>query len=798
MKPLLQSYRIFTLWLMIVPACMNGQAPVDKFEDVQKSFVRYQSQVLQEKIFLHVDKSFYLAGEIVWFKAYNVDEYRHKPLGISTVCYMELLNAANRPVLQTKIALKDGMGDGSVVLPASLASGSYVIRAYTAWMKNFDPAFYFAQPLTVVNALKASLPAAEDKRLRYQAGFYPEGGNLVYGIASKVAFKIADAYGSGVSGTVSVADQDNNPVAVARPLSLGMGSFELTPAAGKRYRATISLSDTVMVQDLPVPYAEGFSLRLTEAGDSLLNIAISATGSVAGSTAYLLVHTRQVLTSGQVIQLNNGKASVQIDKKLLADGISVFTLFNTGRQPVCERLYCKTPDKNLVIQAESGQSFQLRSRVPVMLTTRYGTAPVQTNLSMSVFLLDSLQPAGYEDILSYLLLRSDLTGYIESPQLYFNKADPRAPAALDNLMLTQGWRRFRWEDALQDKVPAFRFIPEMEGPVVNGTVTDRRSGSAIPGLSASLSVPGQEFSFGTAVSRQDGSIRFNPGNFYAGREVVAGAINPADSTARIDLENPFSERYGQYPAGKFQLPESWKEQLLMRSIQVQAENSYLIDKKQHSFLREQADTTMFYGKPDYHYHLDDYTRFITMVEVMKEFVMPVRVRKQGDKFRFRVYNSTPQTYFDEDPLILLDGLPVRDADKIMALDPLKVRDIDVLSHNYHIGAFSTPGVISYRTIAGDQAGYQLEPTEIVIEYEGLQHQRAFYAPVYQTGEQLNTRIPDLRNQLCWAPRLQTDNNGKNETSFYSSDVPGTYLIVVQGITAGGLAGSTSIKITVSK
>src|SRR5882672_4080790 len=111
---------------------------------LQEDWQQYQSRTYQEKIFVHPDKTFFLAGETLWIKIYNLDAYRHTP-GLSIIAYAELLDKDQQPVLQSKIHLQKGKGAGSFLLPASIPSGNYQLRCYTSWMKNFDPGLFFHQ-----------------------------------------------------------------------------------------------------------------------------------------------------------------------------------------------------------------------------------------------------------------------------------------------------------------------------------------------------------------------------------------------------------------------------------------------------------------------------------------------------------------------------------------------------------------------------------------------------------------------------------------------------------------------------
>src|SRR5262249_1599059 len=160
------------------------------------------------------------------------------------------------------------------------------------------------------------------------------------------------------------------------------------------------------------------------------------------------------------------------------------------------------------------------------------------------------------------------------------------------------------------------------------------------------------------------------------------------------------------------------------------------------------------------YQLDDYTRFVTMEEVLREYIKEVRVRKQADKFSLTVKDAIFNNFFEAQPLILYDGVPLVDADKLMSIDPLKVKEIQVMSRKYYIGSIGAFGIISCKTYEGDLSGLELDPNAIVINYDGLQRQREFYSPAYDTREMQQSRVPDYRNILYWNPEIKLDSEKK--------------------------------------
>ena len=139
-------------WLLFYTVA-NSQINTGKLEE---TFGRYAEHALQEKLYMHVDRNFYLAGDILWCKLYVVDASLHQPLDISKVAYVEVLDENNTPALQAKIRLQNGKGNGSLSLPVSIKSGNYKIRTYTNWMKNAGPDYFFEKMITIVNAQKKS------------------------------------------------------------------------------------------------------------------------------------------------------------------------------------------------------------------------------------------------------------------------------------------------------------------------------------------------------------------------------------------------------------------------------------------------------------------------------------------------------------------------------------------------------------------------------------------------------------------------------------------------------------------
>jgi hypothetical protein len=802
-KKYLKDYLFFTMKKMPVIifllalncTCLFAQDAVTG--GILQQFNDYRVKALQEKLYVHTDKSFYLAGEVCWFKIYATDASFNKPLGLSKIAYAELVSTEHKPILQAKINLEDASGSGSFLLPFSITSGSYTLRAYTSWMKNFSPDYYFEKQITIVNTLKKPVWNPNDTLTSYDAQFFPEGGNLVNGIQGVVAFKVNDHFGKGVDSRGTIVNQRNDTIAIFKSLRYGMGQFNFTPVKGDTYKAIIITSDNkTIAASLPRVYDQGYILHLSTTADNKIKVTVT-TNAPDKKPVYLFIQTRHSVKAALTTAINNQTASFIVDKNVLGEGISHFTLFNGDRQPVCERIYFKRPQQQLAINISTDHAlYEKRKKIELSLqTNNLINQPVAADLSMAVVLLDSLQRPESTNVLSYLWLESDLKGIIEEPAYYFTDSSEEANKAADNLMLTQGWRRFEWNNILTDKKPAFEFLPEYDGHILNGIITDKMTGLPAKNISTYISVAGKPFRFNSAVSNADGRIQFDMEHFYATSEIIVQPNNRADTNYRIEISNPFSDKFSTRADSRFSLIPGWQNALTQRSIGAQAQHVYTSNKLQRFYTTDINDTTAFYGKNFKTYLLDDYTRFITMEEVLREYVKEVRLRKNHDQYYMEIKN-TNETDFTGKPLVLVDGIPVYDANKIIALDPLKVKKIDVVAHKYFFGSLIIDGVVSCTSYEGDLAGMSLDPAALIIEYPGLQLQREFYSPSYETAEQFASRLPDFRNVLYWDPYAGTGLNGKRAINFYTGDLPGRYAVIVQGITTQGLAGSAVIQLTV--
>src|SRR5690606_24126891 len=367
------------------------------------------------------------------------------------------------------IKLNKGIGEGYFDLTETLPAGTYLIRAYTEWNKNFDQDFIFEKYIEVFSVYDEI--ANESKRY-YQSTdslaktttvpiiaynpkidlqFFPESGEMVHGLPSKVGFKALNAFGKGKMIEGAILDEANNTITTFKSNALGMGSFTLNKVdINKTYYAKLSNQSKDSLYVLPKVAPIGDILSVIEKNSTIILTGIS--NYMKSDSIYLNVSSRGLKLFATKLKLQNGTFRFTIESEKLPEGIITFTLTGNNNHKIAERLYFnKRPKNNLNIKITTDKaSYSKRELTNLSIKTgNENGEPINTNASVLVINKEQLGRLqnSRDHILSYLLLSSELKGHIENPRYYFNENEDRK-ADLDALMLTQGWRNYKYNQSL--------------------------------------------------------------------------------------------------------------------------------------------------------------------------------------------------------------------------------------------------------------------------------------------------------------------------------------------------------------
>lgn len=420
-----------------------------------------------EKAYLHFDKPYYAAGDTIYFKAY-VTLGEHTDLSkASGILHVDLVDPNNAIINTIKLQLVNGIGWGDFSLPFSLPKGNYRVRAFTKYMQN-APEYFFDKTIPVGSLMNTGATAGTTAQAgKADLQFFPEGGELVNAMVSKVAFKAIGTNGLGINVKGVVVDNTNAPIAAFTSSHLGMGTFFIAPEEGKTYKAKVTFADgTQNTYDLPAPASKGIALAVK---DTLDKISIQIRSNKAYFQENLNKNISMVIYGGGFVNTVNTKLdsrilSMDVPNSQFPSGVVQVTLFSQNGEPLSERLvFVQNPDLvNLTVTGNKA-SYTKRERVSINVNAKDKGANAEGHFSVAV-IDESKVPFDENNettILTYLLLTSELRGYIEQPNYYFTHNTNQTYTDLDNLMLTQGYRRFTWKQLLSSSNNAkFTFSPE--------------------------------------------------------------------------------------------------------------------------------------------------------------------------------------------------------------------------------------------------------------------------------------------------------------------------------------------------
>ena len=446
----------------------------------------------QEKVYLHFDNTGYYMGETIWYTAYVVNGLLNRPTDLSRVLYVELLSPEGRILERQKLKVENGRASGSLSLanPSKVqVGGFYEVRSYTWAMLNWEGTYYSRvfpvfdnpsekgayEPKITLYPRSERFPnhrPKEEKLKKLNVTFYPEGGTMVEGLPSRVAFKAVDEKGQGVSLSGVIYDGAGAKQTVFRSEHGGMGCFSLTPGPGK-YEARITYGGREYSYRLPEAEATGYVMCVDNSRSDSLDIRLSRTSRTEGQPIGIAVLCRGLAYEFEEVDLQaQDSVRLRISKANLPGGVQQITAYTQAGEVVAERLIYHDDGRRLAIEVSGTKRlYNPFEKVDLQLSVSDESGePVTTHLSMSVRDPGSgVSSYDRRDIRSELLLGSELRGYIEDIDYYFESDDAEHRTALDLLLMVQGWRRYKWRQLI-GKEPFEAKYPVEEGLMVSGQV----------------------------------------------------------------------------------------------------------------------------------------------------------------------------------------------------------------------------------------------------------------------------------------------------------------------------------------
>ena len=475
-----KSWKAFFITTLFILCTVNAYA--QSSDTIFSRYFRYAQNFAdaypREKVSLHLDNASYYLGDTIWFKAYVVTAEQNLPTTISKPLYVELLDQLGNVVERQIIQLTDGEGTGQIILNNTFFTGYYEMRAYTKWMLAFDNPSCFSRVLPVYRKrlsdketprsiatyrMDASMKQRpKDKEKKFTVRFFPEGGQLVKGISSIVAFEATsrDKGAADVEGTV--VSPSGEELAHIRSLHDGMGYFEYKPEE-KAGVAKIDYEGSTYQFDLPEALPQGYVLRIDNRRE-MLDITVARSSQAMKDTLAVFVSSQGRPYKCMTLDFEDElSCQFRISTKELPPGVQQISLVNLKGETLCERFCYVMPRSSMLLACKTDHALY-RPFEPVTCRIKvrdHLNRPVQANLSVSIRNGVESDFREYDhSIYTDLLLVSDLKGYIHQPGFYFENQSAERFKMLDVLLLVRGWRKYDLSRLIGKRPFLPRYLPE--------------------------------------------------------------------------------------------------------------------------------------------------------------------------------------------------------------------------------------------------------------------------------------------------------------------------------------------------
>jgi TonB-dependent SusC/RagA subfamily outer membrane receptor len=779
--------------------------------DVPYKLKAYLSGHIAEKAYLQFDKPYYAADDTIYFKAYVTLGEEHRLSNLSGVLHVDLVNTNNKINQSIKLQLDNGLAAGDFALPDSLPNGNYNIRAYTQWMRNDGETPFFNKTIPVgssVNKIRESGTRHTTVYNKADIQFFPEGGNLVAGIRSKVAFKAIGPGGMGINVKGVITDNNNNTVCSFTSAHLGMGYFYLKPEDGKTYKATISYADgTTAAIDLPNPLAKGIILSVDNDSIPQASVKIEASNNYyrenKNSEYTLLIYSGNTATTVKC-KLDSPVIALTILKRRLHTGIATVTLFSPYDEPLCERLLFVQNYDQLKLDINADKDiYARRGKVNIKLNAmnRVGN-PAEGHFSVAVT-DENVVPVDENTentIVSDLLLTSDLKGYVEQPNYYFADTSADARKNLDILMLTQGYRRFTWKQVLNNDNQPAAFQPE-KGLEISGQVKNLFGKPINKGTVTLLVAKGGQLV--SSISDDNGVFHFENLLFQDTTHFVLSAVNAkgknatkityfSDKAAPVTPLNQLKNTPivpDTAMAAYLDNTKNDRNELINygRGKGIMLKEVKIRDKKPDDQYKTQSLAGA--GFADQVMHADEIERIAGPLSTSLDGRLHGVAFAIGPTGSAIPYLRAPPG--DGSMLVVVDGTEEMGPYDINRIPSSQIETIEVLKYSnaavYGMGGGNGVLIITTKQGGGLNAKDIASIGVLPITPIGFYKAREFYSPKYDDTA-LTTKRKDFRSTIYWKPEIVTDKDGNASFEYYNADGIGTYRVVIEGIDDKGNLG----------
>ena len=863
----LQSKRSITVLLGVLLYFSSLSAQT--MQDTIIANFSLMERIPKEKLYLHLDKPFYGAGEKIWFKGYLVNAITHQDNAQSNFIITELINRSDSIVERKKIR-RDSLGfHNAFTLPATLPAGDYYLRGYSNWMLNEDPDFFFSRNIKIGNSIDNTIVSSieyqqeddthytakikftsnvqavfENTTIKYlylengkiknkgkkktdengwisislpdlkspvarrievefddpqyiykrtfhlpvftndfDVKFFPEGGALINIPHQNVAFKAqgADGFSKEIEGFLFNSKGDT--LTNFRSEHNGMGIFTMNPVNNETYYVTVRTNDSITKRfDLPAIEPKGISIAMSHYKQEIRYEIQKTEATEWPQKLFLLAHTRGKLAILQPI--NPKRTFGKMNDSLFTEGITHFMLIDEQGNALSERLIFVPDHKPNQWQITTDQpTYGKREKVSLQIAAKDSEGnPVEGTFSVSITDRKRIQPDSLADnILSNLLLTSDLKGYVEDPAFYFLNQDARTLRSIDYLMMTHGWRRHKMENVL--RTPSLNFTNYIEkGQTISGRIMGFFGANVKKGP---ICVLAPKYNIiATTETDEKGQFIVNTSFRDSTTFLVQARTKKGFAGVDILMDPP------QYPVATHKAPYFNGATTFMEDYLMNTRDQYYMEGGMRVYNLKEVTVTAKRERPS---SKSIYTGGINTYTVEEDRLqgygqtafdaasrLPSVTITNGSEIHIR-NNSEPA-------IIVIDDIVYEDASDI--LKDIQVSDMSSISllrgaDAVILGPRASGGAVVITL--KDPRNLPARPAQGIITYTPLGYSESveFYHPTYDTPEKKNAQRSDFRSTVYWNPELRLDAEGKATIEYYTPDSTAPEDIIIEGVDKNG-------------
>jgi len=762
-----------------------------------------------EKIYIHYDKEYYVAGETIFFKAYLFSD--GKPSGINNNLYLQFSDSKGGVVSTKKFPVMGAVAKGSIEVPDSLPQGNYYIRALTPVMLDYDEAFIYNKNIFVFKS-SAVAAAVKNPVQNISLQFFPESGHLVDGILTVVGFKAVDQWGTPVEVNGIIRTEEGTTIASFKTFHDGIGKVPFKPQTGKKYVADVETGAGKRTYQLPEVSASGINLKVQDekmqdgTKGKKFQLSRSEKDKALFETVVLVAEINNHLVYENEITFEDYPSVIgHLVTDSLPSGILHFTVFNKDGAPLAERLSFVDNHEYVGNTSLIETKISTEKRAENSIELSFADA-IQRSCSVSITDATGGSFNDNDNIWSRLLLTSDLKGYVFNPSWYFTNQNDTTRQAMDNLLLTHGWSRFTWIKILANQLPENKYS-DQPFISISGKVMDEKNKEVQAGGRLNFYLEAEDSTTQNYEAPVDASGKFRIDSllFYGKAKFFYAYTDSKDKAkpASVQLDENFLQKItDMIPGAKPENIIAKNGDGMQMKDEVNSRYGYIksrideikelervtvhavANKKPIDAVNEKYTTGVFRspGKVN----LDNINepandKSMNGVDYIKNRIQQIEIQGGSivNRKNFSLISGQKWAvgiFIDEAPATIFQ-LRILRADDIALVKFYEAGFVGV-------GSSFPGGALAVYT--KERSNEDEKPDKLsFVEYKGYSISKEFYAPDY-TNKDAQQQLSDNRTTLYWNPDVYTDAETKSmKLNFFNNDFSKKFKVVLEGFDAAG-------------